>query len=77
MKDKKVIRSTDYGFIKGKSCLTNLMSFYEEMTDLINKARAVDVVHLHFSKAFDTVSPKILIEKLMKYGLDEQDREVD
>jgi len=35
-------------------------------------ARAVHILCLDFSKAFDPVSPEILIEKLMKRGLDEQ-----
>ncbi|KAK4813307.1 hypothetical protein QYF61_023982 [Mycteria americana] len=37
-----------------------------------NEGRAVDVVYLDFSKAFNTVSRKILTEKLMKCGLNEQ-----
>ena len=42
------------------------------MTGLVDKGRAVVIVYLDFSKAFDTVSQKIFIEKVMKYGLDEQ-----
>lgn len=36
------------------------------------EGRAVDVVFLGFSKAFDTVPRKIFIGKLLKHGLDEQ-----
>ncbi|KAK4824064.1 hypothetical protein QYF61_009915 [Mycteria americana] len=72
MKDKKLIRKSQHGFTKGKSCLTNLITFYDEMTGLVDQGRAVDVVYLDISKAFGTVSHRILIEKLMKYGLDEQ-----
>ncbi|KAK4806176.1 hypothetical protein QYF61_001099 [Mycteria americana] len=59
----------NHEFTKGKSCLTNMITFYDEMTGLVDEGRAVDIVYLDFRKAFDTVSPKILIEKLMKYGL--------
>ena len=67
-----MIRNSQHGFTKVKSCLTNLKNSYDEVTGLVYKRRVVDIVSLHFSKAFDTVSCKILIEKLMKYGLDEQ-----
>ncbi|GAB0207649.1 mitochondrial enolase superfamily member 1 [Grus japonensis] len=71
MEDEEVIRSSQHGFTKGKSCLTKLLTC-DEMTGLVDEGRAVDIVYLDFRKAFDTVSPKIFIDKLLKYGLDEQ-----
>jgi len=55
---------------RGKSCLTNLIAFCNGMTGWVDVGRAVDVVYLDFSKAFDTVSHNILIGKLRKCGLD-------
>ncbi|KAK4831677.1 hypothetical protein QYF61_018674 [Mycteria americana] len=56
IKDEKIIRSSHHGFTKGKSCLTNLINFHDKMIGLVDEWRAVAIVYLDLSKAFDTVS---------------------
>jgi len=60
VEDKKVIRGSQRGFTKWKSCLTNLI-VYDRVTGGVEEGRAVDVVPLKFNKTFDTVSHNILI----------------
>jgi len=64
------IRPIQHGFMKGKPCLTKLISFYDQVTCLVDEGKAVDVIYLDFSKAFDTVPHGILLEKLAAHGLD-------
>ncbi|NWZ36396.1 RTJK polymerase, partial [Brachypodius atriceps] len=68
--DGQGIRPSQHGFRKGRSCLTNLVSFYDQVTCLVDAGRAVDVVYLDFSKVFDTVSHSTLLEKLASHSLD-------
>lgn len=51
MKGKKVIGSSQHGFAKGKSCFTNLIIFYNNVTSLLDEGGAADAVYLNFSKA--------------------------
>uniref|UniRef100_K7F1X3 Reverse transcriptase domain-containing protein n=1 Tax=Pelodiscus sinensis TaxID=13735 RepID=K7F1X3_PELSI len=58
-----------HGFTKGRSCQTNLISFFEKVTDFLDKGNAVDLIYLDFSKAFDTVPHRELLVKLEKIGI--------
>ena len=71
LEEKKVIRNNQHVFVKGKSRSTNLVVFSDSITSWVDRGRAVDVIYLDFSKAFDTVSHDILIWKLRKCGIDE------
>ncbi|CAM4576291.1 unnamed protein product [Caretta caretta] len=51
------------------SCQTNLISFFEKVTDFLDKGNAVDLIYLDFSKAFDTVPHGELLVKLEKMGI--------
>jgi len=70
VKDNQRIRPSQHGFMKGWSCLTNLISLYDQVTRLLDEGKAVDIVYLDFSKAFDAVPHSIHIEKLDAHGLD-------
>ena len=45
------IRPSQHRFVKGRSCLTNLISFYNWVTRQIDEGKAVDVVFLDRNKA--------------------------
>jgi len=71
LNEKKVIRKSQHGFTRSRSCSTNSVAFCDVITGWVDGERAVDVVYLDFSTAFDTVSHTILIMKMRKCGIDE------
>ena len=65
----ELIHSTQLGFISGRSCLTNLLEYLEELTKLMDDGKAVDIVYLDFAKAFDKVPIRRLLAKCAGLGI--------
>ena len=65
----KLINPSQHGFLKAKSCLTNLFCFLEEITKWVDDGSPVDVIYLYFQKAFDKVPHQRLISKLTSHGM--------
>ena len=63
----KLINPSQYGFLKAKSCLTNLLCFSEEITKWVDEGSPVDVICLDFQKAFDQVPHQRIILQLKSH----------
>jgi len=64
-----LIKESQHGFVRKKSCLTNLLVFMEEVTNYLDSGYPVDVIYLDFQKAFDKVQYQRLLMKLAAHGL--------
>ena len=54
-----------HGFVKGKSCGSQLVLTHHQWVSALDEGRQVDVAFLDFSKAFDRVNHSILLRNLL------------
>ena len=64
-----LIKSSQHGFRKGRSCLTNLLTFLDAVTQLVDHHHPVDVLYLDFAKAFDRVPHRRLLTKVAHHKI--------
>jgi len=58
-----------HGFRQGRSCLSNLLTFLDQITCWLDDGQGADAIFLDFAKAFDKVPHKRLLEKLRGHGV--------
>lgn len=68
--NNNLILSSQHGFLQNKSCVTNLLEFFETVTTYVDQGTPMDIAYLDFSKAFDKVPRLRLLNKLRAHSID-------
>ena len=70
LEDNKILTDRQFGFREGRSCMTNLVSFYSRVIDIVQEREGwADCIYLDLKKAFDKVPHKKLLWKLKNIGM--------
>ena len=48
MTTKNLFSESQHGFLKGKSCVTQLLEYLEDITEAMDNGKDVDVIYLDF-----------------------------
>ena len=71
-KSNNLFSNFQYGFIKGRSTVLQLLKVFDEWTSAIDLGDQLDVIYTDFEKAFDKVPHQRLLCKLYGYGVNHQ-----
>jgi len=64
-----ILYDLQHGFRRSRSCETQLLSLYNDLTSSRNNRTQTDLIVMDFAKAFDKVSHRLLALKLEFYGI--------
>ena len=65
------IDTRQHGFLRNRSCNSNLLLFTESIVRSLHEKIGTDVIYFDFAKAFDTVSHDLILNKLKtQYNID-------
>ena len=69
MRRNNLYSSQQYGFIKGRSTVLQLLQVMNAWTETLDSGYPIDTVYLDFMKAFDTVPHRRLMGKIESLGI--------
>lgn len=69
LESNNLIRNSQHGFRSKRSCLTNLVEFYDNLLKIHDCTKSLDIIYLDFQKAFDKVPHGKLMKKVKELGI--------
>lgn len=69
LKRNRLVTEAQHGFMRNKSCTTNLLEFLETVTRDADEGKPQDIIYLDFAKAFDKVPHRRLVKKMEAFGI--------
>ena len=69
LEQNNLLSTNQHGFVRGRYCLTNLLTKVELMSQKLDRGETVKAYFLDLSKAFDTINHRLLLHKLKAYGI--------
>ena len=66
--ENNLFNPSQHGFMKGRSCLSALLSVYDELINNLSNCQpsCIDMIYHDFAKAFDKVDHGVLLHKLTR-----------
>ena len=69
IEDNNLLADEQHGFVRKRSCLSNLLLNMEKITENYDKGLPMDQIFLDLQKAFDSVPHQRLLFKLQRFGI--------
>ena len=66
----KLLGEFQFGFRKNKSTISELITLFETLNEAKEENKLILQILYDLSAAFDTVEPRVIVEKLKVYGFD-------
>ena len=58
-----------HGFLRNRSTVTQLLTVFSRINDILDKGKQADIMYFDLSKAFNSVPHKLLLHKLKSFGI--------
>jgi ribonuclease P/MRP protein subunit RPP40 len=69
MEENNLLPDGQHGFRSKRSCLTQLLSYWDSVLDQMEEGKGVDAVYTDFAKAFDKCETGVLLHRLKECGV--------
>ena len=68
LESNQILCHNQHGFRSGRSCLTQMLSHFDDVLSGLTNNLDTDAIYLDYAKAFDKVDHNLLLKKLKLYG---------